>query len=138
MKNVLYWVVFFIIVSSSFVFAQERDFAKSLGACSEYFGSQTIELDNVKMTTTKQILGFQGGVCVYKESGTVNDVKYCATCKFNKKQLAELAKVLTDFDNSSESKNIDVNDFAQVQESPVATAWTKYLQDPSTCTIEIE
>ena len=47
-------------------------------------------------------------------------------------------KTMDDFEKDESSKNIDLNDFEQVQNSTVVTGWSKYLQNPEICTIETQ
>ena len=112
-------------------------FTDNLKNCAQYYGSQTIELNDVKLVSTKQILGFEGDKCVYKESISTADSKYTVSCKLSKSNIADLVAIMEDFEKDPKAQNIDLNDFTQVESSSVVTGWSKYLQDPEICSIEV-
>jgi len=131
-------VCLFCLARVSSVLADEiTSFTDNLRNCSQYYGSQTIELNDVKLTSTKQIMGFKGDKCVYKESVATADSKYTVNCLLSKSNLADLVKIMDDFEKDPKAQNIDLNDFTQVESSSVVTEWSKYLQDPNICSIEV-
>ena len=111
-------------------------FTENLKNCSEYFGSQTIDLDAIKLTTTKQIQGFKNNKCVYKETISTKDAQYSVMCQLSRKQISELVSVMEDFEKDSSNSSLNLNDFDAVQNTTVVNAWAKYLQDPEVCSIE--
>ena len=51
-------------------------FTDNLKDCKEYYGSQTIDLQDIKLTTVRQIQGWQNGKCSYQETVSTKDSKY--------------------------------------------------------------
>lgn len=113
-------------------------FTDNLKDCKEYYGSQTIDLQDIKLTTVRQIQGWQNGKCSYQETVSTKDSKYTVKCLLSKEHIADLVKTMDDFEKDESSKNIDLNDFEQVQNSTVVTGWSKYLQNSEICTIETQ
>ena len=113
-------------------------FTDNLKDCKEYYGSQTIDLQDIKLTTVRQIQGWQNGKCSYQETVSTKDSKYTVKCLLSKEHIADLVKTMDDFEKDESSKNIDLNDFEQVQNSTVVAGWSKYLQNPEICTIETQ
>lgn len=141
MKLRIFFICLLILCSArlSAVLANDTSsFTQHLKTCAEYYGSQTIELNAIKLTTTKQILGFKGDKCAYKESISANNSRYTVNCLLSRNDLAELGKLMDDFEKDSNSQNIDLNDFTQVQSTSIVSGWSKYLQNPDICTIDIE
>ena len=115
-------MVLFCTARISMVAANDTmSFTDNLKDCKEYYGSQTIDLQDIKLTTVRQIQG-----------------KYTVKCLLSKEHIADLVKTMDDFEKDESSKNIDLNDFEQVQNSTVVTGWSKYLQNPEICTIETQ
>lgn len=138
-KFILILVCIFCATRLSVVLANDStSFTENLKNCSEYYGSQTIELNDIKLSTTKQILGLKGEKCSYKETIATKDSRYSVTCMLSKENIADLVKIMEEFENDESSKNIDLNDFTQVESTTVVAGWTKYLQNPEICSIEIE
>ena len=118
--------------------AKADDFAQSLKNCSSYSESGVVETDGLKVKSHKSVLGWQGDRCVYKENINFGDVNTTVTCKFNKNQITELISVMNAYSiiqQYSDDKP-DISSVSKVQNNPVIKVWNKYLQDPSTCTIE--
>lgn len=123
----------------SLVFANDNiSFTESLKNCQEYYGSQTIELNDIKLSTTKQIHGLKGEKCSYQETVSTKDSRYSVNCMLSKDNINELVKIMEDFEQNGENKKIDLNDFTQVESSSVVAGWSKYLQNPEICSIEVE
>lgn len=122
----------------NFAFAQEEimSFGQCLRECKGYFGSETISLSSVKMTSTKQILGLEDGKCVYKEHIKTKDASYTVKCYFTKAQRTELADEIDKFESNPANQDIDLNDAEQVQNASVSQSWSKYLMDGDVCTLE--
>lgn len=129
--------LYFVLRGSTVVANEITSFTDNLKNCLQYYGSQTVELNDVKFISTKQILGFQGDKCAYKESITTTDSNFTVSCMLSKSNIADLVKIMEDFDKDPKSQNIDLNDFEEVGDSSVVTGWSKYLQDPEVCSIEI-
>ncbi|MBO7672064.1 hypothetical protein J6S88_01515 [bacterium] len=124
-----------VFIGSACIAAGTNSFAECLKNCSEFYSSQTVSLPSVNLTTTRQILGLDGGLCKYKETVFSQDSVYMVNCKFDKTQRASLAKVMEEFDSNPANENFDMNDFDRIQNTKVYEAWAKYLQDPEVCQI---
>ncbi len=137
-KTIVLSVILILFAICNTAFAQDEimSFAQCLRECKGYFGSETIDLSSIKMTTTKQILGFNGGKCTYKEHIKTKDASYTVNCTFTKAQINELADEIDKFESNPDNQNIDVNDMEQVQNASVSQAWSKYLMDGNVCTLE--
>lgn len=130
-------IVLICLVRVALVQANDTtSFTENLKDCKEYYGSQTIDLQEVKLTTTRQIHGWVDGKCSYKETVSTKEAKYTVNCLLTKEHIANLVKTMEDFEKDETGKNIDLNDFAQVQNSTVVSNWSKHLQDPEICSIE--
>lgn len=138
--RVLFTVLALVCITrATFVFANDNEsFTENLKDCKEYYGSQTIDLQDIKLTTTRQIHGWVNGKCSYQEAVSTKDSKYTVNCLLSKEHISDLVKTMEDFEKDAESKNIDLNDFTQVQNSSVVSNWSKYLQNPEICSIEME
>ncbi len=123
---------------STVIANDNSSFTENLKNCSEYYGSQTIELNDIKLTTTKQIHGLKGEKCSYQETIATKDSRYSVNCMLSKDNIKELVQIMEDFEKNADAKNIDLNDFTQVESTSVVAGWTKYLQNPEICSIEIE
>jgi len=139
MKNNIVLISVFL-VGSSFcaAFGNSNSFAECLKNCQEYYSSQTVSIPSVELTTKRQILGLDKGLCRYKETISSQNSVYTVNCKFDKQQRNSLAKVVEDFDNNPNNENFDMNDFDKVQNTEVYETWTKYLEDPSICEISTQ
>lgn len=112
-------------------------FTDNLKDCTQYYGSQTVELQDLKLTTVREIHGWENGKCSYQETVSAGENKYSVKCMLSKENLEDLVKTMKDFENSVENKNLDLNDYEQVQNSSVVTGWSKYLQNPEICSVEM-
>ncbi len=138
-RIILLTALIFCTARISTVLANDNaSFTESLKNCREYYGSQTIELNDIKLSTTKQIHGFKGEKCSYQETISTKDSRYSLNCMLSKDNINELVKIMDDFENNADNKKIDLNDFTQVESSTVVTGWSKYLQNPEICSIEVE
>lgn len=137
-------VIFLILAVSCFtktLLVQANDttsFTENLKNCNDYYGSQTIDLQDIKLTTTRQIQGWVNGKCSYQESVSTKDSKYTVKCMLSQEHINDLVNTMENFEKDENNKNIDLNDFNQVQNSSVVSSWSKYLQNPDICTIEMQ
>lgn len=126
-----------ILVGIMSVKAEESpDFTESLKTCTNYYENQTIKLQDLNLTTIREIHGWKNGKCSYKETVSTADKKYSVNCNLSQEHINELVKTMENFNQSS--KDLDLNDFEQIQNSSVATSWSKYLQNPEICSIELK
>ena len=91
----------------------------------------------MKVTSTKQILGWQGDRCVYKEKVNFSGMDVTTTCKLTKSQITELTSVMNAYSlvQKYSNDNVDTSSLSAVQNNPVVKVWNKYMQDSSTCTM---
>ena len=138
MKKYLY-VLIIAIISASVIYAGGRNFADALQNCSVYTESGTVNADGVDVSTTKQILGWENNKCIYKETVNFSGINSCVICKFSKSQLAELAGVTKAYDviNQYSDNKQDVPSIEDAKNSAVVKAWSKYMQDPKVCSINM-
>lgn len=139
MKLRIIFIAIALVCFTRIALVQANDstnFTENLKDCKEYYGSQTIDLQDIKLTTTRQIQGWVNGKCSYQEAVSTKETKYTVKCLLSKENIADLVKTMEDFEKDSNNKNIDLNDFSQVQSSSVVSSWSKYLQDPNICSIE--
>ena len=129
--------IFCIVRAGTGIANDATSFTENFKDCKEYYSLQTIELQNLKITTAREIHGWQGGKCAYKETVSTGENKYSVNCLFSPEQISNLVNTMESFENSDESKNLDLNDFEQVQNSSVAGNWSSYLQNPEICSVEM-
>ena len=115
---------------------ENQDFTDSLKTCTNYYENQTIKLQDFTISTIREIHGWKDGKCSYKETVSAAEKKYSVNCNLSQEHINELVKTMENFNQSS--KDLDLNDFEQIQKSSVATNWSKYLQNPEICSIELK
>lgn len=135
MNKLVILTIITIFTGSLAMAAGTKSFSECLKNCSEYYSSQTVSLSSINMTTTRQILGLDGGLCKYRETVFSQNSVYMVNCKFDSAQRSSLAKAMDEFDNNPANANFDMNDFSQIQSTKVYEAWSKYLQDPAVCEV---
>lgn len=129
----------FCAVRVSMVLADDTvSFTDNLRDCKEYYGSQTVDLQDIKLTTVRQIQGWVNGKCSYQESVSTKDSRYTVKCLLSKENISDLVKTMEDFEKDENNKNLDLNDYEQVQNTSVVSGWSKYLQNPEICSIEMQ
>lgn len=131
------FVLFFAVVICSF--AENNDFISSLRNCSSYSESGTVDTDGLTVNSTKQIVGWEGSKCIYKETVSFSGINTCVTCKFSKNQIAELANVTQAYETIQKYTNtkVDTSSVDAVKDNPVVKTWNKYLQDQSVCNMSM-
>lgn len=127
-----------VVAGITVVIADEDDFIDNLKNCTNYYENQSIILQDLKLTTVREIHGWKEGKCAYTETVSLADKDYTVNCKFSQNNINELVKIMEDFNGSQENNKIDLNDYEQVQNSSVSTAWTKYLQNPDICSVQMK
>ena len=126
-----------LILFGLYCYANDTDFSKSLENCSYYTESGQVNTDGVNVQTTKQVLGWNGGKCTYKEKMQYSGMNINVTCNFNKSQLREISSVMNAYSlvQQYSGDTVDTNNSQEVQNNPVVKVWNKYLQDNSVCNI---
>lgn len=136
MKKYFFITVVLLITILSVIAAD--DFATALKKCSSYTESGVVNTEGMSVQTTKQILGWSGDRCVYKEKMNFAGMNITTTCKLSGAQITELTSVMNAYSLVQKYSNekADTSSFSKVQDNPVVKVWNKYLQDPSTCSID--
>lgn len=133
-KYILLSIVF---IATIVTVIAEQDFAASLKNCSSYSESGSVQAEGMNVTSRKQITGWEGDRCVYKEAINFSGINAVVTCKLTKPQITEITSVMNAYSLVQKYSNekIDTSSLSNVQDNPVVKVWNKYLQDPSTCTM---
>ena len=132
-----------LAIGCSIVLAEEAISSKFINALqncsSSYSESGSFTTDGTTVNSSKRILGWQNGKCVYQEKVKFSDMNSCVTCRFSKSQLSELASVMRSWEvvQSYSAEEVDYSKSANVQNNPVVKVWNKYLQDSSVCTVTL-
>ena len=132
-----YLVITLAILLTAIMVSAKDDFASSLKNCSSYTDSGIVDTEGMKVKSTKQILGWQGDRCVYKEKVNFSGMDVTTTCKLTKSQITELTSVMNAYSlvQKYSGDSVDTSSLSAVQNNPVIKVWNKFLQDPSTCTM---
>ena len=132
-----YLVITLAVLLTAVTVSAKDDFASSLKNCSSFTDSGVVETEGMKVKSTKQILGWQGDRCVYKEKVNFSGMDVTTTCKLTKSQITELTSVMNAYSlvQKYSGDSVDTSSLSAVQNNPVIKVWNKFLQDPSTCTM---
>ena len=132
-----YLVITLAVLLTAVTVSAKDDFASSLKNCSSFTDSGVVETEGMKVKSTKQILGWQGDRCVYKEKVNFSGMDVTTTCKLTKSQITELTSVMNAYSlvQKYSGDSVDTSSLSSVQNNPVIKVWNKFLQDPSTCTM---
>ena len=132
-----YLVITLAVLLTAIMVSAKDDFASSLKNCSSYTDSGIVDTEGMKVKSTKQILGWQGDRCVYKEKVNFSGMDVTTTCKLTKSQITELTSVMNAYSlvQKYSGDSVDTSSLSAVQNNPVIKVWNKFLQDPSTCTM---
>ena len=135
MKKIFLLAIF--ISLGLYSYANDSDFSKSLKDCLYYTESGQVNTDGVNVQTTKQILGWNGNKCTYKEKMQFSGMNVDVTCNFNKSQLQEISSVIDAYSlvQQYSGETVDTKNSQEVQNNPVVKVWNKYLQNSSVCNI---
>ena len=112
-------------------------FIDALRNCSAYNDSGAININGINAKTEKQLSGWQGDKCVYKESLNYNGDNIITVCKFSRAQVNEIVSTADSyFIKLRKSGNqTDLSSFESIQNNPITNVMSKYLQDPSVCSM---
>ena len=126
-----------LVVTTLIVLADDARFMNALKNCSAYSESGTINTENMNVTSQKQILGWDGDRCVYRDKIQFSGIDSCVTCKLSRAQIDEIVSVMQAYAvvQKYSQDNVDTSSVAAVQNNPVVKVWNKYLQDSSVCTM---
>ena len=132
-----YFVICFVVLLSVITATAKDDFASSLKSCSPFSDSGVVETEGMKVKSVKQILGWEGDRCVYKEKVNFAGMDVTTTCKFTKPQITELTSVMNAYSlvQKYSGDSVDTSSLSAVQNNPVVKVWNKFMQDSSTCSV---
>ena len=139
MRKYLFFCLAIFITTVIAATADDDTFATALQTCSNYTNSGIVNTDGMKVKYKNQILGWNGDKCVYKEFVSYSGMDTCTTCRFTKKQINELVKVMRAYSTLQQysGEDVDTSSISKAQNNPVVKVWNKYLQDSSVCTIDL-
>ncbi len=133
-------IILAIVISSGILFvnANEKSITDALKTCSPYTESGTVKTEGMVVKSTKNIVGWQGDKCVYKENLNFSGINATTSCKLTKSQINEIVSITNAYAlvQQTTGEDVDTSSLDAVQNNPVVKVWSKYLQDGSTCTVE--
>ena len=137
MKKFLIIPLMIIITSFSAVYSSEDKYIEALRNCSSYSDFGNVNADGVNVTSHKQILGWHGDKCRYKESVNMGNMNVDILCNFSKPQIAEITSVADAYYTTLKYSNAspDTSSIEAVQSNPIVNVFNKYLQNPNVCTM---
>ena len=141
MKKYIIVILIFIVSNIIAVLAQNDDiFINALRNCTPYNSSDEIDINGTKATSKKQMQGWHGDKCTFKETVKLNGMNFVTTCQFSKNQIQEIVSASDNYFSTLKysNKQIDISSPDAVKDNPVVQILNKYLQDPSVCTIEAQ
>jgi len=120
------------------VHSTETNFSKALRNCTPFSDSGTVNSAGMSINSVKNIMGWQGDKCVYKESVSFSGIESDIVCKFSRPQIEELASVLDAYElmQKYSGEKPDFSDLEAAQKNPVSKAWQKYLADENICSVK--
>ena len=131
------FVLFSIIFVTSLCVLGNGSLASALRNCSAFSESGTVNTEGMNVESRKQIVGWEGDKCIYKESVNFSGINVDITCRFTRAQITELSSVMNAYEllQGYSSQNVDTSNVSAVQDNPVVKAWNKYIQDASVCSM---
>lgn len=124
MKKILFCVlgILCLVIVGNFIFAQNNNnnsyspaFIRAFQSCKpSTITMGPINFMGMKVTTKKQIVGLENGLCSYIEVAGPEDAKMTIKCNFNQTQID---KLVLDMKNNT------------------TNTWNEYYNDPNVCKI---
>ena len=138
MKKVLVLLSMFIICVSAN--AESDRFIEALRNCSALNDSDVITVNGVNAKSHKQISGWQNGKCTYKETINFGGNNVATVCQFTKPQIQEIVSVADAYALTQKytQEELDLTSTDAVKNNPIVNVLSKYLQDPSVCSMNME
>lgn len=129
-----------IMLLALIVQASEDKFTQALKNCTPFSDNGSMKTSGMNVISHKQIVGWNGDRCIYKENVNLSGIKASTVCKFTKSQINELTSVLEAYElvQKYSGEKPDFSNLDEAQKNPVAQAWQKYLNDSSVCTISMD
>ena len=136
-----YIIVLLVLLMSCLITisAQNEDmFINALRNCTPYNSSDEININGITATSVKQMQGWQGDKCYYKETVKLNGMDFTTSCKFTKEQIHEIVSVADAYflTQKYSKEEIDLSSSDTVKNNPIVQVLNKYLQDSSVCSIQ--
>ena len=121
------------------VYAKNQDdkFINALRNCSSYRDSGQVNTDGITALSTKEIIGWNDGRCVYRENINLNGANVNIRCNFSKAQLNEITSVADAYFLTLKysQQSIDTSSIDAIKNNPLANVFNKYIQDPNVCSV---
>ena len=117
--------------------SSQDDYIDALKNCSSYSDFGNVSTDGITATSHKQILGWHGDKCRYKETVNVGGSNVDILCNFSKSQIREITSVADAYYTTLKySKSTpDTSSLEAIQNNPIVNVFNKYLQNPDVCSI---
>jgi len=140
MKKYIIFTIILITTCFTVCTASNNDdrFINALKNCTPYNASEDLEINGLATTSTKQMQGWKNDKCQYKETVTFNNNTITTVCRFTKPQIKEIVSVADAYYLTQQytHEEIDTSSLESIKNNPLAQVLSKYLQDPSVCTME--
>ena len=139
MKKIILAMLLFTLTSLCVFADHDERFFNALSNCTPYVSNGTVDTQGISADYKSQIVGWMNDKCLYKETVQFSGVDSCVTCKFTQNQINELVKVMKAYQTvqTYSGEEPDLSDIENVKNNPVIKVWNKYLQDSSTCSLDI-
>lgn len=139
MKKILLFLACVTVPTLCVYADHDERFFNALSTCAPYASNGTVDTQGISADYKSQIIGWQNDKCLYKETVQFSGIDSCVTCKFSQNQIDELVKVMKAYQTiqAYSGEEPDISDLESVKNNPVVKIWNKYLQDPSTCSLDI-
>lgn len=135
-------IIFCILLSSSITgIAQDfsDEFVEAFGSCKAFNDSGNFTTENMNVTSSKRIYGYNNNLCKYEESIKMGETKAKVSCNFSKAQIDEITEVMKAYNlvQKYSDEQLDTSSLDNVKNNPVFKVWSKYLQDENVCKINL-
>ncbi len=108
-------------------------FISSLKNCTSYSTTETSNVLGMQIYTSRQIMGWSNGKCIYKEiKGPVNN-KYTFNCRFTQPQLNSLVRSALQSSTGKTSVSTDLTE-GSASTSGDDDVWNEYMSNLNICT----
>ncbi len=134
------FILLSVLVFCICVKAEGDAFIDALRNCLPLHDSDIINVNGINAKSVKQISGWQDGKCTYKETVNFGGNNVATVCKFTKPQIHEIVSVADAYALTQKysQDDIDLTSTDAVKNNPVVNVLSKYLQDPSVCSMDME
>lgn len=136
----LFLVVFIFIVSTTIAKGNTDDrFVQAFSTCSAYSENGSLKADGMDVTSTKKIIGWQNGKCVYQEKINFMETQGNVVCRFTQQQVNEITEVMNAYNviQKYSKEKLDTSNLSSDEKNAVTEVWNKYLMDNSVCNVNL-